>query len=190
MSEQVEVESSEAVLFLLERDSRSDPWQKSFFGEGFRLGALPNGSGGREDVGELEKTSVPWGLHLRPLCAGMGILGDTEGTTVGDEMVEQPLGMSTTSEKSSSEQEASVGGRVRCWYWEGVYSGEEKTVLVWFISAELAWCVSKDTIARYFCHAGTCLHRLFFELHICTVARTLDRLEEPQPLLDSSGSRW
>lgn len=31
---------------------------------------------------------------------------------------------------------------------------------------------------------------VFFELHICTVARTLDRLEEPQPLLDSSGSRW
>lgn len=61
---------------------------------------------------------------------------------------------------------------------------------VWFISAELAWCVCKDTVARYFCHAGTCLHRVFFELHICTVARTLDRLEEPQPLLDSSGSRW
>lgn len=104
------MERSEAVLFLLECDSRRDPWQKSFFGEGFRLGALPNGSGGREDDGELEKTSVPWGLHLRPLCVGMGILGDTEGTTVGDEMVEQPLGMSTTSEKSSSEQEASVGG--------------------------------------------------------------------------------
>lgn len=71
-----------------------------------------------------------------------------------------------------------------------VYSGEENTVLVWFISAELAWCVSKDTVARYFCHAGTCLHTLFFELHICTVARTLDHLEEPQPLLDSSGSPW
>lgn len=61
MSEHVDMERREETLFLLECDKRRDPWEKavSFFGEGFLRGALPHGSGGREDVGELENTSVP-----------------------------------------------------------------------------------------------------------------------------------
>lgn len=64
MSEHVEVERSEVALFLLEWDKRRDPCEKLCLDDGFRLGALPNGSGGREDVGEQENTSVPWGLQL------------------------------------------------------------------------------------------------------------------------------
>lgn len=109
MSEHVDMERSEAALFLLECDKRRDPWEKamSCFGEGFRLGALPHGSGGREDVGELENTSVPWGLQLRLLCVGMGILGDKDRTTVGEEQGEQPLGTIMQRETSSSEQPSS-----------------------------------------------------------------------------------
>lgn len=81
----------------------------SLFGEGIRRGALPPGSGGREVVGELEKTRAPWGLQLRPLRVGMGILGDIDGTPVEEE--EQPLGTNTTPwETSSSEQESSEDG--------------------------------------------------------------------------------
>lgn len=105
MSEHVDMERSETALFLFECDKRRDPWEKvaSCFCEGFRLGALPNGSGGREDVGELENTSVPWALQLALLCVGMGILGDTDGTKVGRERGEQPRGTSTQWETSSSE---------------------------------------------------------------------------------------
>lgn len=61
MSEHVDMESSEVALFLLDCDKRRFPWEKavSFFGEGFRRGAIPHGSGGSEDVGELENTSAP-----------------------------------------------------------------------------------------------------------------------------------
>lgn len=61
MSEHVDMERREETLLLLECDKRRDPWEKavSFFGEGFLRGALPHGSGGREDVGELENTSAP-----------------------------------------------------------------------------------------------------------------------------------
>lgn len=106
MSEHVEVDKTEQTLFLLDGDRRSDPCESaaSLFDERFRLGALPNGSGGREEQGELEKTSVPGGLQLRQLCVGMGILGDVAGTTEG---VEHPLGISMLW-RSSSEQQSSV----------------------------------------------------------------------------------
>lgn len=94
----MDIERSEAALFLLELDGRSDPREeaKSFLGEAFRLEALPNGRGGRDDVGELENTSVPLGLHLRLLDMGMGILGDTAGTdTAGDERGGHPLEVNT-----------------------------------------------------------------------------------------------
>lgn len=116
MSEHVDVERSDTALFLLEDDKRRGPWERfaSCLGEGFRRGALPNGSGGREDVGELENTSVPWGLQL---CIGMGILGDTDGTTVGRELGAHPLGTNTQWETSSSESskngEASVSKAVK-----------------------------------------------------------------------------
>lgn len=92
------------ALFLLECDSRRDPWEQgtSCLGEGFRRGALPKGSGGREIEGELEKTTEPWGLQLRPL--GMGMLGETHGTTLAGEQGGHPLGISTQSGTSSSEQ--------------------------------------------------------------------------------------
>lgn len=103
------MERSETALFLLECDKRRDPWEKamSFFGEGFRRGTLPHGRGGREDVGELENTSVPWGLQLRLLCVGMGILGDTDGIMLAGEPGEHPRGTSTQWETSSSEQKPS-----------------------------------------------------------------------------------
>ncbi|MEQ2184799.1 hypothetical protein GOODEAATRI_011804, partial [Goodea atripinnis] len=104
VSEHVDVERREVALFLLELDRCNDPEEKaeSFFGEGFLLGALPNGRGGREDVGELENTSVPLGLHLRLLDVGMGILGDTVGTdTAGDDLGGHPLGISTQWEEPS-----------------------------------------------------------------------------------------
>lgn len=105
MSEHVDMERSETALFRLECDKRRDPWEKamSCLGEGFRRGALPHGSGGREDVGELENTSVPWGLQLRPVCVGMGIQGDIDGTTVGEELGGHPRGTNTQWETSSSE---------------------------------------------------------------------------------------
>lgn len=61
MSEHVDMESSEVALFLLDCDKRRLSWEKavSFFGEGFRRGVIPHGSGGSEDVGELENTSAP-----------------------------------------------------------------------------------------------------------------------------------
>lgn len=110
MSEHVDVERIEVALFLLECDKRKDPWgkAKSDLGERF-LGTLPHGSGGREDVGEVENTSEPWGLQLRLPCVGMGILGDMDGSTVGDELEEIPLGTSTQLEISSFEQNASEG---------------------------------------------------------------------------------
>lgn len=92
------------ALFLLEPDRRSDPGEKarSFFGEGFRLGALPNGRGGREDVGELDNTSALLGLPLRLPGMGMGTLGDTTGSaTAGDECGGHPLGISTQWEAPS-----------------------------------------------------------------------------------------
>lgn len=95
------MERSETALFLLECDKRRDP--TSCFGEGFRLGALPHGSGGRQDVGELENTSVPWGLQLTLLCAGMAILGDVDGNMVGEKLGGHPLGTNTQWETSSSE---------------------------------------------------------------------------------------
>lgn len=171
MSEQVEVERSEAVLFLLERDSRRDAW--SFFGERFRLCALPRGSGGREDVGELENTSIPWEPQPRPLCVGMGMLGDTEGTRLRDETVEQPLGMSTTSETSSSEHEASVGGRVRCRYYKKFILVIKKAAFQDFILSVFA------TVARA---------RTFSGLQISAAARTSAHLEEPQPRHRTCGS--
>lgn len=67
MSEHVDMDRRELALFLLDRDRRSDPWERavSLFGEGVRRGALPNGSGGRDEQGELENTSAPGGLQLR-----------------------------------------------------------------------------------------------------------------------------
>lgn len=62
MSEPADMsEWSEEMLFLLECDRRMDPWEKavSLFGEGFRRGALPHGSGGSKDEGELENTRAP-----------------------------------------------------------------------------------------------------------------------------------
>lgn len=53
---------------------------------------------------------MPWGLQLRLLCVGMGILGDVNGTTEGEEQGEHPLGTNTQRETSLSEQELSVGG--------------------------------------------------------------------------------
>lgn len=110
MSEHVDMERSEVALFLLECDKRRDPWEKavSCFGEGFRRGALPHGSGGREHVGELENTCVQWVLSLRLLCAGMGIQGDVDGTMVGDELEEHPLGTNMQWETSSSEHESAA----------------------------------------------------------------------------------
>lgn len=97
------MERSETALFLFECDSRRDPWEHcvSFLGEGFRRGALPKGSGGREVDGELEKITEPWGLQLIPL--GMGILGEKDGTTLAGEQGAHPLGISTQSGTSSSE---------------------------------------------------------------------------------------
>lgn len=103
MSEHVDVDRSEDALFLLVWDSRRDPWPngESVFGEGTRRGALPPGSGGRVDEGELENTTVPLGLQLR----GAGVQGEMEGIEVAGE---QPLGTNTKLETSSSEQESSV----------------------------------------------------------------------------------
>lgn len=70
------MERREAALFLFEYDKRR---LVSCLEERFRRGALPNGSGGREAVGELENTSVPWGLQRTPPGVGMAILGDTDG---------------------------------------------------------------------------------------------------------------
>lgn len=102
----------EQTLFLLDGDRRRDPWERvvSLFDKRFRLGALPNGSGGREEQGELENTSIPGGLKLRPLCIGMGILGDVDGITEG---VEHPLGISMlwrswSEQQSSGDREESV----------------------------------------------------------------------------------
>lgn len=116
MSEHDDVESSEAVLFLLECDKHSDPWEKaaSCFGEGFRLGELPQGSGGKDDVGEQEKTSAPLGLQLRLLCAGIGILGD--GTTVGKGLAEHPLETNTQWEMSSEDEQEGVRKNCRKCY--------------------------------------------------------------------------
>lgn len=107
MSEHVDMDMREQTLFLLDCDRRREPGERavSLLGEGFLLGALPNGSGGRDEQGELEKTSVPGGLRLRPQCVGMGMLGDMEGITEG---VEHPLGISTLW-RSSSEQQSSEG---------------------------------------------------------------------------------
>lgn len=113
MSEHVDVDSSEMALFLLEVDKRRDPWEQSCFVDGCLLGALPHGSGGSEDVGELENTSEPWGLQLMLLCEGMGILGDTDGTTVGEELGAHPLETSTQGEATSSENKVSVGELMR-----------------------------------------------------------------------------
>ncbi len=104
------MERSEAALFLLECDKRREPWEVSCLDERFRRGALPHGSGGREDVGELENTSVPWGLQLMLPCVGMGILGDTDVTSVGKDPGEHPLGTKMQWEASSSEQESSEDG--------------------------------------------------------------------------------
>lgn len=81
------------MLFLLDGDRRWHPWEiaASLFDKTFRLGALPNGRGGREEQGELENTNVPEGLQLWPRCVGMGILGDVDGIPGG---VEHPLGIS------------------------------------------------------------------------------------------------
>lgn len=105
MSEHVDMDRREQTLFLLDCDSRRDPWERaaSLFAEGFRLGALPYGSGGRDEQGELENTSMPEGLQLRLLCIGIGILGDMDGITEG---VEHPLGISRLW-RSSSEQQSS-----------------------------------------------------------------------------------
>lgn len=105
MSEHVDMDRREQTLFLLDCDRRRDPWERaaSLFAEGFRLGALPYGSGGRDEQGELENTSVPGGLQLRLLCIGIGILGDMDGITEG---VEHPLGTSMLW-RSSSEQQSS-----------------------------------------------------------------------------------
>lgn len=40
----------------------------------------------------------------------MGILGDTDGTMVGEELEEHPLGTNTQSEASSSEHESAEDG--------------------------------------------------------------------------------
>lgn len=112
MSEHVDVDRREQTLFLLDCERRRHPWEKvpSLFDERIRLGALPNGSGGSEEQGELENTSVPGGLQLRPLCVGMGILRDVDGITEG---VEHPLGISmlwrsSSKQQSSEDQEESV----------------------------------------------------------------------------------
>lgn len=110
MSDPGDVERREMALFLLDNDIRRDLWEVvSFLGEGFCRGTLRHGSGGRDDVGELEKTTVPWGLQLRLLCAGMGILGDRNGTTEGEGQGGHPLGTSIQLETSSSEEDSSVG---------------------------------------------------------------------------------
>lgn len=105
MSEHVDMERRETALFLLECDRRKDPCAKaaSCFGEGCRRAPLPHGSGGREDVGELENTSEPWGLQLARLDLGIGMLGDTDGTAAGREQGEHPLATNTQWETSSSE---------------------------------------------------------------------------------------
>lgn len=112
MSEHVEVDRREQTLFLLEGDRRRDPWERaaSLLDERFRLGELPNGSGGREEQGELEKTSVPGGLRLRPPGVGMGMLGDVDGTTEG---VEHPLGISMLWRSSSEQQSSEEGEETR-----------------------------------------------------------------------------
>lgn len=76
-------------------------------GEGFRRGALPQGSGGSKDEGELENTRAPCGLQLCLPCVGMLILGDI-GTSAAE--VAHPLGINTLWETSSSEQESSEDG--------------------------------------------------------------------------------
>lgn len=108
MSEHVDMDMREQTLFLLDCDRRRDPGERaaSLFDERIRLGALPHGSGGRDEQGELEKTSVPGGLQLRPPRGGMGMLGDVDGIAEG---VEHPLGTSVLW-RSSSEQQSS-GGR-------------------------------------------------------------------------------
>lgn len=107
MSEHVDMDRREQTLFLLDCDRRRDPWERvaSLFGEGFRLGALPHGSGGRDEQGELENTSAPGGLQLGPPWEGMGILGETDG--IADD-VEHPLGIRMPW-RSSSEQQSSEG---------------------------------------------------------------------------------
>lgn len=103
MSEHVDMDRREETLFLLDCDKHRDLGERaaSPFAVGFRLGALPHGSGGREEQGELENTSVPGGLQLRPLRVGMGILGDVHGIT---ERVEQPLGTSMLWRSLSGQQ--------------------------------------------------------------------------------------
>lgn len=95
MSEHVDMERSEATLCLLGFDKR-DPWEKpvSCFGEAFRRGALPHGSGGRKHVGELENTCMPLVLPPVLLYEGIGILGDTDWTMVS-ELEEHPRGTNT-----------------------------------------------------------------------------------------------
>lgn len=112
MSEHVDMEWSEAALFLLECDKRRDPWEQamSCLCEGLRRGTLPHGRGGRQEEGELENTSVPLGLQLRLFCEGMFILGDTHCTTVGEELEGHPLETNTHWETSSSELESSEEG--------------------------------------------------------------------------------
>lgn len=105
MSEHVDMDRREQTLFLLDCDRRRDPWETaaSLFAEGFLLGTLPYGSGGRDEQGELENTSVPGGLQLRLPCIGIGILADMDGITEG---VEHLLGTSMLW-RSSSEQQSS-----------------------------------------------------------------------------------
>lgn len=105
MSEHVDVERSEAALFLLDWVVRRDPWGKSGLGEGFLLGALPQGSGGRMDEGDPENTGAPRGLQLR---MGMGLLGSAGRAAVGG----HPLGTRTQRGSSSetSENKEPEGG--------------------------------------------------------------------------------
>lgn len=117
MSEHVDVESSEMALFLLECDRRRGPWELSFLDEGLLLGALPQGSGGSDEVGELENTSAPCGLHLKVPCVGMGTLGDTVRTGEGAECGEVPRGTSTQRGSSSSRHNVSDGGLMQEGLW-------------------------------------------------------------------------
>lgn len=93
MSEHVDMEWSEVTLFLLEFGKR-DPSDEvmSCFGEETRRGALPNGSGGREQVGDTETPCMPLTLKLRLLAVGMGML----------KLGEHPRGTNIQWETSSS----------------------------------------------------------------------------------------
>lgn len=96
MSEHVDMEWSEVMLFRLELGKR-DPSDEvtSCLDEGIRRGALPNGNGGREKEGDTETPCMPLVLKLRLLGVGMGIL----------ELGEHPRGTRIQWETSSS-----VGG--------------------------------------------------------------------------------